>query len=179
MDVHLEDIAIGEPPGRGRLNPLDKIAAAIEKPQPRRTEEVLEHAGGEEIALERPDVDRDRSNRLVGVEENESPSLVRELRDTGDVDSAPVAKADVCDRHERGLLVDRGVEPLERDRRVRLGGNVDDAGAAPFLGVPDLADRGEFEIADHHLVAAGLEAESARECADTGGHGRGDSNLVL
>src|SRR5207253_8654523 len=168
VDVHLEDVAVGKPPGRGWLNPLDEVAAAVEKAQPSRAEQVLEHSRSKEIAVERPDVDRDRAHRLVRIEEDESPALVRKLDHTGDVGPASVAEADVGDRDKRRLLVDRGVEAFERDRRIGLRGNVDDAGAAALLRMPDLTDRRELEIADHDFVAPLLEAETAGQCTYAG-----------
>ena len=66
-------------------------------------------------------VDRHRADRLVGVEQDERAALVRELDDALDVDAGAVAVADLRDRDECRLLVDRGVERLERhDRRVAL-----------------------------------------------------------
>ena len=50
-------------------------------------------------------------------------------------------------------LVDRLVEPLERDLRA-VGGHDVHLGAAQLLRVPDLADRRELEVADHDLAAA-------------------------
>ena len=154
VDVHLEDVAVGEPAGRRRLDRLDELAAAVEEPEPGRAEQVLEHAGDEEVAIQGAHVDRQRADRLVRVDQDERAALVREPRDRLDVVAAAVAEADVRDRDERRLLVDRLLEALERDRPVRLGGHVLDPHAAPLLRVPDLADRRELEVADDDLVAA-------------------------
>src|SRR4249919_2842818 len=102
-----------------------------------------------------------------------------EPRDRLDVLAAAVAEAHVRDRDERRLLVDRLLEALERDRPVRLGGNVLDAHAAPLLRVPDLADRGELEVADDDLVALAVEAQAARERAYAGRDRRRHRDLVL
>src|SRR4051794_5876133 len=41
-DIHLEDVLIGKPAGRGRLDPIDELAPAEQECEPGRTEEVLE-----------------------------------------------------------------------------------------------------------------------------------------
>src|SRR6187549_157041 len=91
-----------------------------QKRNPRRAEQVLEHAGGEEVAAERAYVDRQRADGLVGVDEDKRAPLVRKARDRLDVEPAAVTEADARDRNERGLLVDRRLEPLDRNRPVGL-----------------------------------------------------------
>src|SRR5919198_1106033 len=75
--VHGEDVAVGEPAGRGRPDALHELAARVEEREAGRAEQVLEHAGGEEVDVELPYVEGQRADRLVGVEEDEGAALVR------------------------------------------------------------------------------------------------------
>ena len=176
---HLEDVPVGEPARCGRLDPLDELAPAEEEAEPSRAEEVLEHACAEEVAADRAHVDRHRAHRLVGVDQHQCPSLVRQPGDGLDVEPAAVPKTDVGHGDERGLLVDGGLEALERDRPVRLGRHVLDAHPASLLCVPDLADRRKLEVADHDLVATLAEAQPARKRAHAGRDGGRHGDLVL
>ena len=83
------------------------------------------------------------------------------------------------DGDQRRALVDRGLEALERDRPVRLGGHVDYADAAALLGVRDLTDRRKLEVADDDRVAALAEAQAAEQRADAGGDRSRHRDLVL
>src|ERR687888_562096 len=74
--VHGEDVAVGEPAGRGRPDALHELAARVEEREAGRAEQVLEHAGGEEVDVELPYVEGQRADRLVGVEEDEGAALV-------------------------------------------------------------------------------------------------------
>ena len=87
--------------------------------EPGRAEQVLEHAGREHVDAELAHVERIGADRLVGVEHDERAALVRDPRDLLDVEARAVAVADRRDRDDRGLLVDRLLEPLDRDRRRR------------------------------------------------------------
>ncbi len=179
VDVHLEDVAIGEPARRRGLDPLHELAAAVEEAEPGRAEQVLEHASGQEVAVERAHVDRQRADRLVGVDEHRRARLVRDAADALDVEPAAVPEADVRDRHQRRPLVDCRLEALQRDRPVRFRRHVHDPHAAPLLRVRDLADSRELEVADHDRVAPVAEAEAADEPAHTRGDRGRDRDLVL
>src|SRR5262249_41676113 len=56
-NVHLEDVPVGKPARGGRIELLDKIAAAVEEGEPSRAEQILERPGGEEVAAEGTYVD--------------------------------------------------------------------------------------------------------------------------
>src|ERR687888_152904 len=135
-----------------------------------RAEQVLEHAGGEEVDVELPYVEGQRADRLVGVEEDEGAALVREARDRRDVEPRAVAVADMGDRDEQRVVVDRALEVLERDRAVAGLRDVDDARAPRLLRVPDLADGRELPVGEHDLRAARV-AEAGGERADSGREG--------
>ena len=130
MDVHLEDVLVGEPAGRRRPRLLPELAAAVEEGEPRRAEQVLEHAGGEEVDAERLHVDRQRADRLVRVEQDGHAALVRDRDDRLHVELRAVAVADVRDRDELRLLVDGLAEVLRRERSVVGLVHVHDARAA-------------------------------------------------
>ncbi len=179
VDVHLEDVAVGEPACRSGRDPLHELAAAEEEAEAGGPEQVLEHPRGEEVAPERAHVDWERAHRLVGVHEDERSPLVGEPGHGLDVELASVAKTDVRHRDERRLLVDRRLEPLEGDRPVGLGGHVLDPHAAAFLCVPDLADRRELEVAHDDLVAPLPEPEPAGERAHAGRDRGRHRHLVL
>jgi len=91
---------------------------------------------------------------------------VRDARDLLDRQPRPVAVANRRDRDDRGLLVDRLVKALERDLHA-VRRDVDDSRTAQLLRVPDLADRRELEVADHHLRAR-AELDRTRERTDAG-----------
>ena len=78
--------------------------------------------------------------------------VVRDPADARDVEPPAVAEAHVRDGDQGGALVDRRLEALERDRAVRLRRDVHHADAASLLGVGDLADRRELEVADDDRV---------------------------
>ncbi len=117
VDVHLEDVPVGEPAGLGGEKPLGELAAAPEEPEPGGGEQVLQRARAEEVHAERADVDRVGADRLVGIEQHERPTGVRELDDLLDRQPCAVPVADRRDRDERRSLVDQLVEPLDAGSR--------------------------------------------------------------
>ena len=133
------------------------------KPSPAEPSRYFEHARAEEVDPELADVERQAADRLVAVEEDERAAVVRELGDLGHGQARPVAVADGGDRDERRPLVDQALEVLERDDAVG-GRHVDDLGAAQLLGMPDLPDGRELEVADDDPRALGV-VEGARERA--------------
>ena len=176
MDVHLEDVPVREPAGLRGPERLDELGAAVEEAEAGRAEQVLEDAGAQEVDVELLHVERVRADGLVGVEQHERAALTRDPRDALDVEARAVAVADRGDRDERRLLVDRGVERLERDLGA-LRRDVDHLCAARFLCVPDLADRRELEVGKHDLRAL-RPVERRRERRDAGRLGGRDRDLV-
>ena len=128
--VHLEDVLVREPARRRRPHLLDELASAVEEAQACRSEEVLEHARAEEVDAQRLHVDREGADRLVHVEQHVRAVLVRKLDDGGHVDHRAVPVADVRDRDDQRVVVDRAREALDRNRSVGPGGDVDDARTA-------------------------------------------------
>ena len=161
----------------GRPDTLDELASAVEESEPGRAEQVLENARAEEVDAELLDVNRQRADRLEGVEEHERSPLVCEVDDLAHVDHRPVAVADVSDRDEQRVVVDRALEVLERDRAVVRSRNVLDTRTARLLRVPDLADGRELPVGEDDLRAP-RETESACERAHSRGQGRRDGDLV-
>ena len=160
MSISKMSRSANQPVAVGSIS-LDELAAAV-----RRTRARPSRAGTSRTPAARksqpsaPNVDRQRADRLVGIRPGRAPRARAQAGHGLDVEPAPVPEADVRDRDERGLLVDRGLEPLERDRPVGLGRDVLDPHAAPLLRVPDLPDRRELEVADDDLVAALSEAQA-------------------
>ncbi len=113
--VHLEDVLVGEPAGRGRPDALDDLAPRVEEGEAGRAEQVLEHAGGEEVDAQLLHVERQRAGALVRVQHDERAALVRDARDLLHVDARAVPVADVRDRDDRRVVVDLALEALERE----------------------------------------------------------------
>src|SRR6266536_1377543 len=116
--IHREDVLVREPPGLCRPDALDEIAPAIEGPEPRRSEQVLEDPCAEKVDAELGDVDRQRADRLERVEQDERAAIVSKLDDRRDVQHCAVAVTDMGDRDDERVVVDRTLEVLERDRAV-------------------------------------------------------------
>ena len=95
-------------------------------------------------------------------------ALVRKLDDLGYVDDRAVSITDVGYRDEQRVVVDSAFEVLVGDRPVVCGGNVNHAGAARFLRVPDLADRRELPVCQDDFGSS-REAQAAGEGTDSGG----------
>ena len=155
------------------------LAPHPEEAEPRRGEQVLDRAAGDEVGAERAHVDLDRPRCLVAVGEHERAVRVRHLGDRGHVVAVPRAVRDRRAADERRALVDRLGEALGRDRPVGVGAHVHDLGAAELLGVGDLADRRELVLADHDAVAAAaLEGERRDDAVDALRDGRRHRHLV-
>ena len=119
VDVHLEDVLVGEPAGLRRQQAFGEAGPRPHETEPGRAEQVLEDPGGEHVDAERADIERIGADRLVGVEDDERAALVRDARDLLDVEPRAVAVADRGDRDDSSALVDRLLEPLDRDRPRR------------------------------------------------------------
>jgi len=135
VDVHREDVLVGEPAGRGRPCALPAVAAAIEEGKARGAEQVFEHPCCEEVHVQLLDVYRQRADRLVRVEEDERSLLVGRPNHLRDVGHRPGAIGHMRRRDEERVVVDR----LRKLLRLR----VSDPRPARLLCMPDLADRGE------------------------------------
>ena len=124
VDVHLEDVAVGEPAGRVGSTSCTSVAAAVEEPEPGRPEQVLEDAGGEEVEAERarrrPGASRSSGRRRRGRARR---ARARSAPTASTSSRLAVAEADVRDRDERGLLVDRAPRSARAgsSRRPRPG----------------------------------------------------------
>src|SRR5581483_5201901 len=117
-DVHAEDVLVGEPAGLAREQVLMELAADVEETEPRRAEQVLDRAAGDEVDAERAGVEVDGPDRLVRVGEAVRSGLVREPGDPGDVVTVAGAVGDGGAADERGPFVDRLGESLGCDRAV-------------------------------------------------------------
>ena len=160
-------------------SPPSSSRAHVEEAEPRRGEQVLDRAAGDEVDAERARVEVDRADRLVRVGEAERARVVRDPRDLGDVVAVAGAVGDGRAADERRPLVDRLGEALRRDRPVRLGPDVDDLGAAQLLRVRDLADRRELVLADHDLrPLAASERQRADDAVDALADRGGDRDLA-
>ena len=81
VDVHLEDVLVGEPAGGRRPDPLRDLAPREQEAEPGRAEQVLDRATGEEVhaaVSQRPDL---FLIRLANLVERDRP--VRRIVDSG------------------------------------------------------------------------------------------------
>ena len=101
---------------------------------------------------------------------------MRELDDVTHVDHRAVSVTHVRDRDEERVLVDRGIEVLERKRSICRFLDVRHARAACFLRMPDLADRRKLPVGQHDLRAA-REPQSALQRGDASRQRRRDGDL--
>ena len=129
--------------------------------------QVLDGAARDRVRAERPDVELDRTARLIAVGKHERPRLVRRGRDRGDVVAVPGAVRDRRAADKRRPLVDRLGEPLGVDRPVGPGPDVHDLGAAQLLRVRDLPNRRKLVLADHDPVPLPVERQRGDKRAHT------------
>ena len=171
VDVHREDVLVGEPAGRRRPGPLPELAAAVEERESGRAEQVLEDAGGEEVDVELLHVDRHRADRLVGVEQHErAAARGRCARPSAGRRPSRPSGSETC-------VVETSSVSSSIAGSSSSGCDVGHARAARLLRVPDLADRRELEVGEDDL-RAGREPEPARERGDAGRERRRDGDLV-
>src|SRR5262249_4536028 len=112
-------------------------------------------------------VNRQRSHRLVRVDEDRHTALVCEAGYGLDIETASVAVAHLRDRDDGGPVVDGAGEPVQRERVVRFSADMDDLRPATFLRVPDLPDRRELQAGRDHRVSL-AEVERGSNRIDTG-----------
>ena len=80
--VHLEDVLVREPAGRGRPDALDDARAArTGSARPAEPSRYLRTPAREEVDVELAHVERERAGALVRVEQDERAALVRDARD--------------------------------------------------------------------------------------------------
>jgi hypothetical protein len=170
LDLHLEDVLVGEPAGLGR-QPAAKLFADVHVGKPGRGEEVLDGSADDDVA-DRRGAEGERAGALVGVHEHRRPVLASDAVDRLHVVRAAGPEGDERRRDQRRPLVDGG------RIRLRLGLHVDDLGAAQLLRVRDLADRRELVLRDDDPVSLTGEVDPAHEGAHRGGDGGLDRDLV-
>ena len=141
------------------------------KPSPAEASRYFSTPQARKSTPELPHVERQRADRLVGVQQHECAPLARDPHDLPHVEPRAVAIADVRHRHERRPLVDDPLELLEVERRA----HVDDLRAAPLLRVPDLPDRRELVVGDDDPPPLAVQPQPAGERAhalrERGRHG--------
>ena len=150
-----------QPLGRGvvehdRLDRRQDRRPHIEEAGAPRPPEELAACGGERIAAQLVDIERDLTGGLTGIEEIGDPVLAGDRTDAGGrIDQAAIGR-DVVERDQRdGPDVgssDAGLKCVEIDFSVVIGGNDLDFDAEP---------PGELEVGDEIRAVLGFGREDA------------------
>ena len=140
------------PADERRLEHLREIRASIEPAVTRPAAKPLDAAADREVDVQRGDVERNDSGRLVRVEHDVRADLVRPADDRLDVLDLPRLEQDVRDRNEQRAFVDR-----VDDRPVV----VDDDDVELRLRLVEVADARKVAFLVDDAVAARVDRTEA------------------
>ena len=149
------------PADEGRLEALNEVRSDVEPARPGPAAQPLHAAADREVDSELGHVQRNGAERLVGVEDDVGPDLVRPPDDRLDVLDAPRLEDDVRDRDEERALVDRVDDLL-------FVAADDDLGAA--LRLLEIADRGEVLLLVDDPVPFASQVEAGEDDCLGDGH---------
>ena len=143
------------------LELLDQVGADIQPPRPGAAAEPLDRASGRERDAEPADVQRHRSSRLVGVEEDVGTGLLGPPLHRCHVLQLRRLEEHMAQRHEERSLVDRV------DQRIQVG---DDLDLCVRLRLEQVAHRRELAFDVDDPVARRSQPEAGQDDGDGNRH---------
>ena len=103
---------VRHPAGQARGEPIPELGPDPEERRPGAAAEPLQAAADVDVDPQRRDVDGDRADGLIAVDDRDGADLPRPARDRRDVVDVGDLEEDVREVDERRPLVDRLDEPL-------------------------------------------------------------------
>ena len=177
LDVERERLLDAPPPDRARTGALGDTGARVEERDPGSAHEPFQRPTDEIVDAARVDIEGDRADGLVGVNDQHGPLAVADLCERANVLDPAGREVHVAGANGRRSLVDRALEQLEWDPDAIRAAHELDLRAT----VRDREERvtvgREVEIRHDHLRPLGV-VERARDPDEPGGDVRLDRDLI-
>ena len=159
--------------GRERF---DQLPAHIQKRESRRSQQVFQGAGHEEVHVQRAHVDGARAAVLVAVQEHQRAVAMSDSRDGRHVGAEPVHEGHVGQRYDARPLVDGPLVRFRRHRVVHTGQKLNLCAPRP-LRQPDVSHGRKLVFAHDHSIAA-VEAQRVSNGIDSRRRAGHDGDFV-
>ena len=178
LDIERERI-LNAPPADGAWarSPRDALTP-IEEGDAGAAHEPLERPADEVVDAARGDVERQRTDGLIRVNDEQRSLPVAELRERGDVLDPASREIDLSRAHRRRALVDRSLEELQWDAHPVRAPHELDLRTTVLYGEERVPVGREVEVGHDHLRPLGV-IQRARDADEPRGDVRLDGDLVV
>ncbi len=177
LHIERERLLHSPPADRARARALGDAGARVQERDPGPAHEPFQRAAHEVVDPAGRDVEGDRANGLVRVDDEDRAFAVADLRERADVLDPAGREIHVPGANRRGRLVHGTFEELERYADAVGATDKFDAGAAIGDGEERVTVGREIEVGHDHLRPFGV-VERARDADEPGRDVRLDGDLV-
>jgi hypothetical protein len=177
LDVERERIHDAPPADRARTGALRDLSPRVEERDARAAHEPLQRATHEVVDPSCVNIERERADGLVRVDDEDRAPPMADLRERTNILDPSRREVDVASADRRGALVDRALEQLEWHAHAVGTANELDARTAVLDREERVTIRREVEIGDDDPGTLRV-VEGARDPDETCGDVRLDRDLI-